>query len=139
MDENEEYKNETTQPAIDKIQTKPQLLEQINKWTALETHILKMNKKIQEYKSIKNALNTNIVSFFKENKLENRRIETDAGLIGIMDKKEYGSLTFSFLEECLNEIVSDKNTVKDIINHFKEKRNIQIKTKLVIITRTEGK
>lgn len=133
MEEENTTTTTTTETPIvlSRIQNKEQLLEQVKQWAIIEKRIEQINANMQEYRRMKNALNDNIVNYLQENKLDNKRIPLNNGFIGVVNKKEYNGLSFSFLEECLNEIVTDKKTVKDIIHHVKDKRKFQIKSKLV--------
>ena len=79
---------------------------------------------------MKNTLSQTICNYLHENKLQNTKIDITNGQIKIYEKKDYSPLTFSYVEECLGKIISDKSHVEYIINYLKEHREIKTSSEL---------
>jgi hypothetical protein len=60
-----------------------------------------------------------------ENGLEKNKIKLSNGEMRIGEKKEYSTLTFSYIEECLAKIIPEKEHVDFIIDYLKSHREIK--------------
>ena len=102
-----------------------QFIENIQKWVLIESQIKKINEKLKEMRDMKYKLSESVCDYIQENNLEDTKIEITNGEIRLFEKKEYSPLTFSYIEKCLGEIISEKSHVNHIINYLKENRVIQ--------------
>lgn len=115
---------------IQQINKKKELIENIQKWTIVDAQLKKILEKSKEYREMKNTLSQKICNYLHENKLQNTKIDITNGQIKIYEKKDYSPLTFSYVEECLGKIISDKSHVEYIINYLKEHREIKTSSEL---------
>jgi len=115
---------------IQQINKKKELIENIQKWTIVDAQLKKILEKSKEYREMKNTLSQTICNYLHENKLQNTKIDITNGQIKIYEKKDYSPLTFSYVEECLGKIISDKSHVEYIINYLKEHREIKTSSEL---------
>ena len=60
----------------------------------------------------------------EKNGLLQNEIEITNGKLKVYEKKEYSPLTFSYVEQTLAKISSDKSQVQYIIKYLKENREI---------------
>ena len=45
-------------------------------------------------------------------------------------KKDYSSITFGYIERCLDELISDKNQVEYIIKYLKDNREVNVSNEI---------
>jgi len=73
----------------------------------------------------KNKLTDEICQYIKTNNLYEKNIELSDGVIKMYEKKDYSPLTYTYIEESLNKIISNKEHVEYIIKYLKENRQIK--------------
>ena len=56
----------------------------------------------------------------------------------MIERKQYGSLTFSYLEETLPKIIPDKAQVDYVINFLKSNRSIKTSQEIKMIPKTNA-
>ena len=96
--------------------------EQIQSWVSLDNQLKAYNEKIRELRQQRNSLSDNITSYIETNGLSNATVNISDGRLRFMNVKTPTPLTFKFVEQCLSDIISDEERVKQIINYIKEKR-----------------
>jgi len=106
-------------------QARYKFVENVQKWVALDSQIKKVNEKMQEIRKMRHKFLGEINEYVTKNKMEKASIEINDGELTFIEKKEYPALTYSYLEECLSEIISDKKQVQYILNYTKENRKIK--------------
>ena len=73
----------------------------------------------------RNNLQDNITSYVEENNLDNAIIEISDGNLKFNNYKQSSPLTFKYINKCLNECISDEDTVDKLMNYIKEKREVK--------------
>ena len=73
---------------------------------------------------MKHELSNDICNYMNDKK--NNKIMISDGELKIIEKKEYSPLTYSHIEKCLAEIISDKSKVEYIIQYIKNKRETKM-------------
>jgi hypothetical protein len=119
--------------SIVKTITKEQLIESVKRWTLIDSQIKLVNEKMKLLREEKRKHNETICKYMETNSLTNNKIGISDGELSIYEKTEYSSLTYSYLEECLDKLIPDKEKVAYIINYLKENREV---TKSLDIRRT---
>lgn len=123
---------------------KPPTLEQcIQKWVSIDNQLKELQEKIKPLREWKHKLTNHIDHSLKEKKWTNRVIEINYAekgnnnhsedeepisstiLLKMVEKKEYGSLTYGYIEKCLNELIPEKSQVDFIIQYLKDHREIK--------------
>lgn len=94
----------------------------LKKWIQLDTQIRLANLKLREWRNDQDKLSKSACEFIRENKMENRKIETSDSKIEYFEKKSHSSLSYSFLEKYLADIIPDEKSVDYIIEYLKSKR-----------------
>ena len=98
----------------------------VQKWVLVDNQLQILQEKTKTMREWKKKLNEKIVEMMTENKIENKILSIPDGELFVQEKKEYSSLSFGFIAECLEEIINDKHKVEDIIDYLREKREIKI-------------
>ena len=107
-----------------------EFVENVKKWATLEKHLKLLNEKTREIRSQKNDLGDSICEYMEKMGTPHKPIELSDGVIKITEKREYSPLTFSYIEECLDAIISDKSHVDLIMDYLHEHREITIVNEL---------
>ena len=108
---------------------KENLIKCIQNYVNIDDNLKIINQKTKILKDKKNNLSKVICSYIQDNNI-NKNIKISDGTLKITEKKEYTPLSYTYLEECLIEIIKDDNKVSYIIDYLKENR--EIKTSLEI-------
>ena len=99
--------------------------ENIKKWTLLDSRIKVINEKTKEMREMRNRIECDIVRHLEENNMTHRKISVNDCELKIVEKKEYGTLTYSYIEECLGKLIPDKSQVDYVIQYIKDNRPVK--------------
>jgi chaperonin cofactor prefoldin len=119
------YNNKNTGHLVVKDSEFKDFETNIQKWSLIETQLKTVNEKIKVIRDSKNELTEKICKYIEENNLKDTRIEISDGVVKLFEKKEYPPLTYTYLEESLNKIITNKQQVEYIIKYLKENREIK--------------
>jgi len=100
---------------------KNKLTENVQKWVFIEGKLKEVNEKTKKMREMKTQLGKEICNYMTDNNL-NSHIEISDGELRFFEKKEYTTLSFGYVEKCLQEIIADDNQVKFIIKYLKDNR-----------------
>jgi len=84
-----------------------------------------IHEKTREIRNKKNELLDEISQYVKNNNIENKTIEITDGSLKFYEKKEYSPLTFTYIEESLAKILTDKSQVDYVIEFLKKNREVK--------------
>jgi hypothetical protein len=101
------------------------LVENVKKWVFLEARLKLINEKTKEMRELRNRTESDIIRYLEENNMTNRKITITDGELKVADKKEYGALTYSYIEECLGKLIPDKSQVDYVIQYIKDNRPVK--------------
>ena len=71
-------------------------------------------------------MNDTITEMMVDQHIEHKIFSIPNGELSLQEKKEYSSLSFGFIEECLDEMIPDKEKVDTILDYLKDHREIKI-------------
>jgi hypothetical protein len=113
-------------------QSKEEYQQTINKWFNVERQLKLLNEKSHELREMKNELSAKIIQY---NEVHNiKQIETSEGKIQTVERKEYTSLTYGYLEKSLEKMIADKVKIQQIITFIKNDREIKINKDLHFVS-----
>ena len=104
--------------------------QDLRKWAILDNKIRASNAEIKGLRNERDQLSTTICNTMKTNGWQNKKINTGDSIITYCEKNETSSLTFTYFEKCLAEIIPEKEKVQYIIKYLKEKREVKRTTEL---------
>ena len=107
------------------IEPKKQFVENIQKWVILDKQLKLVNEKTKEIRENKHRLTNDICDYIQNKNLSTTKIEISDGELKMYEKKEYSPLTFTYIEESLAKILTDKSQVDYIIEFLKKNREIK--------------
>ncbi len=96
--------------------------KQIQNWVSVDNRMKNLQMQVKELRQVKNTLTDSIFVYAESNNLENAVIKISDGKLKFQNVKSTSPLTFRFIEECLNDVISNEEQVKNIIKYIKSKR-----------------
>ena len=96
--------------------------KQIQNWVSVDNRMKNLQMQVKELRQVKNTLTDSIFQYAESNNLENAVIKISDGKLKFQNVKSTSPLTFRFIEECLNDVISNEDQVKTIIKYIKSKR-----------------
>ena len=107
---------------------KANLIEKIKKWILLDTNIKLANDKIKKLRTMKQEITTEICEMMRHQtnttELKQQKIKFSDGELRFYEKKDYSPLSFSYIEECLENILEDDTQIDYIIEYLRENREV---------------
>ena len=97
----------------------------IKEWVTIDNELRELSLKTKSLREKKNNLNNNVINYIETNNLDNAIIKISDGTLKFNYTNVSQPLTFKYINECLNDIINDKNQVEIIINYIKNKRNVK--------------
>jgi len=112
-----------------------QFKENIQKWALIDSKLKTINEHTKKLRDSKNELSQFISKYMIDNNLADKKIKLGTGEIKIIEKKEYSTLSFSYIEVCLDNIIADKEQVQFIMNYLREQRDVSIVQELRVVSK----
>jgi hypothetical protein len=100
-------------------QTLPQYIQ---KWVIVDNQLKILQDKIKPLRELKCKLTSEIHNILQETNSTHKIIEIPNEELKLIDKKEYSSLTFGYIEECMHQLIPDPEQVVFVMNYLKEHR-----------------
>jgi nitrogenase molybdenum-iron protein alpha/beta subunit len=100
----------------------------VKKWVVAERQLKMINEKTKELREIKTELSDKISNYLENHNI--KQIETSEGKIVPIERKEYTTLTYNYLEKSLGKMISDPAKVQQIVAYLKNNREVVVKKEL---------
>jgi hypothetical protein len=100
----------------------PSIQEKITKWVTVDNRLAILNEQVKQLKELRQTLSKDIIA---RSELHNSFIPIQDGKLRIVNNKTAQSITFTYLENCLKEIIRNENQVDRIVQYIKNKRIIK--------------
>jgi hypothetical protein len=98
-------------------------VQSIKKWVLMDSQLKLLKEKTKQIRDMKQQCTEDICNYVEENQI-NPKIEISDGELKIYEKKEYSTLTYSYLEDCLDKMISNRDHVDQILQYLKENREV---------------
>lgn len=105
---------------------KKTFVENVQKWLLYEQQLKLVTDKAKQIRESKNTTAEFICQYMDTHGLSQNKIKITDGELKICEKKEYSSLTYAYVEECLAKIITEKENVEFIMDYLKQNREIKI-------------
>ena len=100
--------------------------EDLKSWVKLDTTIRDINSKGRTLRDQRNALENKITSFVDEHGMHDATIrineEGSSGTLGFQEQRTIQPITAKLVRSCLEDLISDSESVDAIMEHIKESR-----------------
>jgi len=101
------------------------LEQHIQQWVAIDNQIKAYNDKLKELRDNKSNISEQIHIQLEANGNIDATIKIPDGRLKMTKTKETQTLTFTYLEKCLSEIIKNEDQVKKIVEYIKNKREVK--------------
>jgi hypothetical protein len=122
---NLEIKMSIEHNALVNTNSKQSFTENVQKWVILDKQLKLIHEKTKDIRETKQKLTEDICNYIQNKNISNTKIEISDGDLKMYEKKDYSPLTFTYIEDSLAKILSDKSQVEYIINFLKSNREIK--------------
>jgi CxxC motif-containing protein len=99
--------------------------KQVYKWIEMDNKIKKINADLKTLREGKNDIETSIMEIVNNKKLLNTSLALPDGRLRFVETKTTNPISLTFIEKCLNELISNKSQVQHILKYMKDKREIK--------------
>ena len=110
--------------------------QHIQRFIVLEEELLKLQEQMKKLREEKIKAQSQITRAMNERQWQKQKIEAGSYQLSMIERKQYGSLTFSYLEETLPKIIPDKAQVEYVIHFLKNNRPIKTSQEIKMIAKS---
>ena len=96
--------------------------ESIKQWVFIDNKIKIAKAELNELRKQRREYSDSIFDYVETNKLDNAIIEISDGVLKFQQHKTFNPLTFKYIEQCLNDCISNESQVKMIMKYIKSNR-----------------
>jgi hypothetical protein len=122
QNQNPNNDTEEEEEEIPLITTQQEFIKAVKHWVSVDNQLRIFNERIREAREAKSILTQQIYQYTEDNNFTNPSIEISDGELIVCDKREYSSLSFSYIDKCLTKLIKDPAHVDRIIHALKENR-----------------
>jgi hypothetical protein len=115
------------------------IYEKLKLWNSLDTKLRYIQEKTKEMREQKQVLTDEVRTYLETFSTPPRIMVDENTEIQLYDRKETTTLSFSYIEKCLGEIIKEKSQVDYIINYLKDQRETTIVKELKRTVRKKNK
>ena len=104
---------------------KPKFEDYVKKYIEVDDEIESLQIKLKTMRDWKRKLNGVIVKHMEDQDLVEHTLEVSDGTLRYNERKEYGSMSFTYIEKSLHQLIPDPEQVKYVIQFLKDNREIK--------------
>jgi hypothetical protein len=108
------------------LSIKPTFEQYIQKWVLVDNQLKELQEKTKKVREWKHKLTNVITEKMTEKEWKHKIFEIPNGEIKCFDRKEYSSLTFGYIEECMKQIIPNEKEVQFVMDYLREHREMKI-------------
>ena len=97
----------------------------IKNWVNIDNQIKSLNEKARELREQRNELCEEILSYAGSNNLGNATVEISDGRLRFATSRSTAPLTLRFIQNCLEDVITDTESVGKIMKYIKSKREVR--------------
>ena len=97
----------------------------IKTWVNIDNQIKSLNEKARELREQRNELCDEILTYANTNNLGNATVEISDGRLRFATSRSTAPLTLRFIQNCLDDVISDQESVSKIMKYIKSKREVR--------------
>ena len=107
------------------IEEKGKFIDNIKKWVAIDTQMKRINEKTSHIRKMRSQIMDDINTYVTKNAVMDTKIEITDGELAFYEKKEYQTLSYKYIEECLAHFIKDPCHIDIILDYMKENRKLK--------------
>ena len=102
----------------------------IQKWVAVDNQLTMLQEKTKTMRAWKRRLSDTILPMLENKGWKEKIFELPDGELKIQEKQEYSTLTFSYIKECLSELIPEEEQVDFVMEYLREHRETRVVTEI---------
>jgi hypothetical protein len=107
------------------IEEKGKFIDNIKKWVAIDTQMKRINEKTSHIRKMRSQIMDDINTYVTKNAVMDTKIEITDGELAFYEKKEYQTLSYKYIEECLAHFIKDPCHIDIILDYMKKNRKLK--------------
>jgi hypothetical protein len=109
------------------IETKEEFISCIREWVILDKQLRLVQDKSRELRQKKTVITDRLCEFMEDKNIADKPIQISGqGQLQLVERRDYSSLTFSYVEERLAEIIDDEDQIDYIVRYLRDHREINV-------------
>jgi hypothetical protein len=105
--------------------------QNIKKLLTVEDEIQLLQDQLKELRKQKQKSEEEIMRTMIERNWHDRSIDVGKYILSIAEKKHYSSMSYSYLEKTLSQIIPDKAQIEYVMKYLKDHRELKIRHEVV--------
>lgn len=96
----------------------------VKQWVELDNKLKELSEEVKSLREQKKQFEESILDFISDNSTNNATpvIKISDGKLKYVETKQTQPLTLKFIEQCLSDKIQNANTVAQLMNYIKSKR-----------------
>ena len=110
--------------------TLPTLETKIKRWVELDNHIKETNDTVKDFRLEKTIINDEILEIVEEKHLDKATVNISDGKLKFVAAKHTAPITLTYIEKCLNDLITNGKQVEQIMAYIKKNRETKVTTEI---------
>jgi len=110
--------------------TPPTLETKIKRWVELDNRIKETNDSVKDIRTEKSIINDEILELVEEKQLGKATVNISDGKLKFVAAKHTTPLTLTYIEKCLNDLITNGKQVEQIMAYIKKNRETKTSTEI---------
>ena len=102
--------------------TPPTLETKIKRWVELDNRIKETNETVKDIRTEKFIIHDEIVEIVEEKNLSKATVNISDGKLKFVSSKHTAPITLTYIEKCLNDLITNGKQVEQIMAYIKKNR-----------------
>lgn len=102
--------------------TPPTLETKIKRWVELDDKIKETTEEVRDIRTEKAVINDEILEIIEEKQLGKATVNISDGKLRFVASKHTAPLTLTYIEKCLDDLITNKKQVEQIMAYIKKNR-----------------
>lgn len=102
--------------------TPPTLETKIKRWVELDNRIKETNETVKDIRTEKFIIHDEIVEIVEEKNLAKATVNISDGKLKFVSSKHTAPITLTYIEKCLNDLITNGKQVEQIMAYIKKNR-----------------
>ena len=106
------------------------LSQLVQQYLQLDEELHAINTQQKELREKRTQVQDKIIEHMKEHDLEHRTLKTGKTQLSIISRKQYSTISFSYLEKTLSKLIPDNSRVHSILQYLRDNRDVKVISEL---------
>jgi len=102
----------------------------VKQWVILDKQLQYVNGKTRTLRNAKSEITKELCEYIQVQSNDRKVVEITDGELRFIEKREYTPLSFTYIQERLEEIIQNKDQVYKIIQYLKKNREVRVTSEI---------